>query len=213
MSYNGNTTTFSGGTTAGTYAEMYISSSQTITINAASAWTGMGEWTAGDVSGFTIILGDGPRTSTFSSTSSGSGGITVSSLTHNLAVDDWVTLEGSDDYDGVYKITAATSDDFNVEADDIISNSGNWTRCGGFAQSTATGRHLFVWNISAAAAMGNKDYEFAVFIGNIDNTAVLTEPRSARNYGNTSIGNAGGSLIHDVESGDTILLLMRGTTD
>ena len=77
---------------------------------------------------YDTFQGDGNLTGTITQTSTGAGAtVTFTSASHNLAVDDRVTVSSTTSYDANYSVTAVATNTFTVSATNSESSeTGSW---------------------------------------------------------------------------------------
>ena len=110
------------------FAELYQAENNTDTaIGTASQWHAVENFTAGDTSGFTVDAGSHGTITAYAD--GGSGEVTVTSASHDLAAGDYVTIDGTTNYDGIYEVESIDGDDFTVIATWVADDaSGVWAR-------------------------------------------------------------------------------------
>jgi hypothetical protein len=140
----------------------------------------------------------------------GGGQVTVTSAAHGLSEDDYITIAGTTNYNGVFQATNVTTDTFEITdtwvADDA---TGTWHR-GSYLEIQHRGRYRLEWSFSMASAGSNKTFDFTLFNG----TTEISEARRQRKFSAAGdVGIGAGNTTGFLERGDRVWYGFRNITD
>jgi len=193
--------------------EMYMyESAATQTIDTTNAYHLMRNFSTGDLATFTFNAGSTGSITVYADYSGTvAGTVLATSVGHNLATGDEVSITGSTNYNGIFTITVVSADTFYFTdtwvADDA---TGTWSE-GSYleAGAGADGKYLLNFSITAASAVASKNFKFEVYKNStpIDTAAAEMTP------GSTNLQNCGASGFIDIVEGDRIYLAIKNRTD
>jgi hypothetical protein len=194
---------------ASAYGSVTITGGGAFTIDTTNEWHALSNLSAGSLSSFTEI-GGGSTGAITAYADAGGGQVTVTSAGHGLAENDYLTITGSTNYNGVFKVTNVTTDTFEI-TDTWVADDGTGTwHHGSHIVPSHRGDYKISWAFSASAAGANKTFDFASF----NKTSEITGTKIRRNFQTAAaIGSIAGEAIVTLERNDHLFFAVRNVTD
>ena len=188
------------------YGEMaIIDNANALTINAADEWHAIdGDIVTGLVHGFTYAAGsDGVIAST---TDAGSGDVTINDVAHGLSAGDYITINGTTNYNGIFEVKTAATDSFTITDTWVSDQSGYWQQGASLTCDVGSaGTYRGMWNACGISSTTGHVFDFSPCI----NTTVSGKAKSRRKFSNTDYGSFGGGGLMVFAEGDVIQFLIQ----
>lgn len=140
----------------------------------------------------------------------GGGQVTVTSASHGLENNEYITITGTTNYNDVYQVTNVTTNTFEITETFAGDDATGTFNHGSHIKVEQRGQYRFSWSYSAAAAGNNKAYDFAFFNG----TTEVAGTKLQRKFGVAGdVGIGSSSSIAFLERGDVIWFAIRNIGD
>ena len=199
--------------TSSCYGELYIANNSTsITVNSSDQWQAVSTLILeGETEGFTYEAGTSGTDISAYADSSGTHTTITTTGAHALSIGDYITIDGTTNYNGVMKVTSsADNTHFVVEwvyiADDA---TGNYNRGVSLTADTGSaGMYSGQWNSGGQSADANQVFHFTP----CKNTTIAAKALAPRKFTNTDDGSFSGGALVDFSDGDKIFFLIRNKT-
>ena len=193
------------------YGEAYIyNNSNATVIETTGTPIALRQISEGLNNNFTFHAGS---TGAITAYADGTGGtVLVSSAGHGLSNGDIITIRGTTNYNGVFEVSAATTDTFKI-TDTWVDDNGasDWDQGASLTVSAgASGLYPAFWQMSTAPDAAC-DLIFMMYI----NTTAQTKSTAERKFPINDLGSCSSSCVLDVSDGDIIWLSVQsdGTAD
>lgn len=201
--------TFSGFNKVAGYSSYFgeialIDNSNATTINAADQWHALnGDIVTGLVNGFTYAAGS---TGAIASTADAGGGdVTINDVAHGLSAGDFISINGTTDYNGIFEVQTAATDSFTITDTWTSDQSGYWQKGSSLTCDVGSaGTYRGMWNAVGISATTGHVFDFTPVV----NTTVSTKAKSRRKFSNTDYGAFGGGGLMVFAEGDVIQFLV-----
>ena len=191
---------------ASQYGETYLNGNSTATtINAQNEVTPVNGMTTGANEGVTITDKGGSITAF---ADGGSGTVTVTSAAHGLANGDKVHIYGTTSYNGVFAVSAVTTDTFKITTTWVANDATGTFKEGTKIKVLTAGKYLAQFSLTGVAASANKVVQFSLS----KNGSVQNNTIKQVNMLTTDICVAGAAIL-DLAANDCIKLEAKNTTD
>lgn len=189
------------------FCEGQIVSDKTVIIDVANQWHAIHTIPVGDCFGIEFILGSTAAITAFAN--AGGGQITVTSVGHGLTENDYITVTGTTNYDGIYKITNVTTDTFEITDTFVATDTGTWIH-GSHAKISPGkgGNYAYIWSGSFQAE--TKDDTFTV--GLVGNTIVNGRSTLFFDTNTNILSMSGCGIFKDAVGGDHFMVIAKNLT-
>jgi len=194
---------------ATSYGKQGITGGGAFTIDTANEWHFVHTLTGG-ATYKDVELETGASGAITAFADAGSGQVTVTSAGHGQAEDDYLTITGTTNYNGVFQITNVTTDTFEI-TDTWVADDGTGTwRHGSGIIIKHRGAYLVAFAFSVSAAGANKEFDFAVFNGD----SLVDGANITRSFGTANaVGSVTGMSIDFFERDDHVYFGIKNNTD
>ena len=188
--------------------EGLITSGAEITIDAQNSWHMLKNIAEGSVfKGLEFEAGDSGAITAFAD--AGGGQVTVTSAAHDISEDDYISITGTTNYDGLYQVTNVQTNTFEITAAWVADDAtGTWIHgTHAVIGEGQGGTYVYLASISATASAPNTTFDFTV----INDT--ITNGLSRRKFStSTDVGNASVMGMVDASDGDHLSIGVRNIT-
>jgi hypothetical protein len=193
---------------------MYLYDASAVqTINAVNQYHGVIGFSEGSCTDGTTFLAS--STGAITNTANNGGVLRCTDATHGLTTGQYVTLNGMGDsaHVGTTRVTVIDTDTF--DCDNITYNSaadtGSWQRGSSITVNTGyQGNYDVSLTTSYLSAGALKDYKFEI----VKNATHIDEIAFERKIGTASdLGSASAGGILSLAAGDTVWIVIEGTSD
>jgi len=191
------------------YGEMYIADNATATtVNAQSQWHALdGQVVTGLVHGFTYAAGSNGVIA--STADAGSGSVTINDTAHGLSAGDFITINGTTDYNGIFEVQTAATDSFTITDTWTSDQSGYWQQGASLTCDVGSGgTYRGQWSSSGISETNAHIFDFAPCI----NTTVSTKAKARRKFSNADYGVFSGCGLMQIAEGDIVQFLIQNTS-
>lgn len=188
------------------WGELYLNDNAILTdIHEEDEWHAIGDFSQGLLENFIYTVSDSDSITAFAD--AGDGQVTVTSAGHGLSTDTVITIVSTTNYDGIYQISNALTDTFEIEATWVATETGDWDK-GTNLQTSVDGNFAFNYTYSLFDGV-NKQFRMGVAV----NDTIIEKCFARRSFGAIDTGNVGGTCFVSLEENDIITLLIMNLTD
>lgn len=195
------------------FGEMYIANNSTaITVNTADQWQAVSTlMLEGEMNGFTYQVGTSGTDISAYADSSGTNTTVTTTGDHALSIGDYITIDGTTNYNDVHLITSSSSVrsfviDHAYVADDA---TGNYNRGVSLTCDVGSGGiYKGQWNAGGQSADANQVFHFTP----CKNTAPAAKALMPNKFSNADDAPFSGGALMDISDGDKIHFLIRNKT-
>ncbi len=196
----------------GTFAtgQGLITGGALFTIDTTNEWHGFSTLTRDATTESNTIVTAGTSGAITAFADAGVGQITVTSTGHSLSENDYITITGTTNYNGVFQATNVLTNTFEITDTWVADDATGTLHRGTSVQVQQRGIYELLWSFSVESAGSNKFFDFVAFNGITE----ITGTEITRKFsGGGDVGSASGTPLIFAEKDDVIWFGFRNVTD